>query len=526
MRKLLAVIGILLVLSCNKKHNDITPTSFLNFSQTAVSVTPVTGTTTEVIVTSNIHWKLSFSAGTDWLTADKMSGDGNDTIHLIVLTDNVDSLSRKAILTASPTDTTTKVSAQLTIEQQSYNVRLLSQKLYGGIEYDEFLGIQPISSGGFILGGSTRSNQTGLVGQNHSSKDYDAWVVRLNSNQDTLWTRLMGGTGSDFFNGCVAASDGGFVFSGYTNAANGDVVGTFKGNFDWWIVKLNSDGDTVWTRLMGGAFNDIPGKIAATADGGFIVTGYISTGNSSTSRDGWVVKLNSNGDIVWQQILGGSALDMMSDIAITADGSILLAGYSTSTTPGTNHGGGDLWVVKLTADGAVLYSKLFGGTGDDRANAIKATTDGGCIVAGYTSSNKTGDVGSSKGGDDIWVIKLNASGDTTFTALLGGSGSDRANDVILTADGGYIVAGFSNSTDGDVKNNNGNVDAWLMKLSKNGQLLWSKSFGGSAYDIVDKLLLGNNNSIYVLGYTESANTGDIGSTFGAGDAWLFNIKDF
>lgn len=379
-----------------------------------------------------------------------------------------------------------------------------------------------LNDGGLMSGGYTSSSQTGLVGKNHG--DFDGWVVKLNSNQDTVYTRVMGGTGTDFFITGTAASDGGFVFAGYSNAANGDVTGTLAGGSDWWIVKLNSKGDTVWTRLMGGAFTDIPNSIANTADGGFIVAGYRSSGSSSTTRDGYVVKLNSNGNIVWQQTLGGTAPDIINAVSVASDGTILLAGFSSSTTTGNNHGSADMWVVKLKEDGTVVYSKLFGGTEGDQANAVSATTDGGCIVAGFTGSNKTGDVGANKGSQDVWVLKLNGNGDTTFTKMLGGSANERAFTVAPTTDGGYLVAGHTNSTDGDIVNNHGDNDIWSFKLNKSGQLLWRKTFGGSGYEFAGKMAIGTNNSIYVAGYTESNSTGDVGASFGSGDAWIFKFK--
>lgn len=122
-------MGTVLVLSCHKKNADVAPAPFLNLTQTTISVSPLPGTSTEVIVQSNIDWQLSFSAGADFLKADKMKGHGNDTIHINVLTDNGDSTSRKAILTASPTNTATQLSTQLTIEQKAYNVQLLAQKV-------------------------------------------------------------------------------------------------------------------------------------------------------------------------------------------------------------------------------------------------------------------------------------------------------------------------------------------------------------------------------------------------------------
>lgn len=524
-KKIIPVIGSVLVLSCSKKNDAPVPTPFLNFKQTAITVTPVPRTVTEVIVESNIDWQLSFSAGTDWLSADKMSGTGNDTIHVTVLTDNSGGQSRTATITASPVNTTTSLTAQLTVEQKVYNVQLLSQKVYGGNAADELDAIIPLSDGGLLLAGYTSSSQNGMVRKNHGG--YDGWVVRLNSNQDTVWTRVLGSTGTDIISCAAAVADGGFVLAGYTNAVNGDVTGTHAGKSDWWIIKLKANGDTVWTRLMGGANNDYPRSLANTPDGGFIVAGQINTSSSET--DAWVVKLNNNGGVVWQKTLGGTGTDVFGAVAVSTNGNIMLTGSTTSNNTGNigvNHGDKDVWVTKLNANGEVVWSKLFGGDKADEGDALSVTPDGGCIIVATASSNATGDVGANKGGKDIWVVKLNASGDTSFTTLIGGTASDYGRGIVATSDGGFVVASFTNSTDGDIGSNHGDYDLWLVKLNNKGRKIWNKTFGGAGYEYVEGIALGTDNSIYLAGYTESNNTGDVGAAYGNGDAWFIKVKDF
>lgn len=523
-RKTIPLICTVFVLSCSKKH-DAPPTPFLNFNQTSVSVSPVPGTVTDVIVESNIDWQLSFSAGADWLQADKTSGHGNDTIHVTVLADNSGSQSRTATITASPVNTATSLTAQLTIEQKVYNVQLLSQKVYGGTSVDELDVVIPINDGGLLLAGYTSSSNTGMVRTNHGS--YDGWIVRLNSNLDTVWTRVMGGTGADVFGCGTATTDGGFVLGGYTSAVDGDVTGTPAGKADWRIVKLNGNGDTVWTRLLGGPLNDFPRSMTATADGGFIIAGQMNT--SGTEIDGFVVKLNGNGEVVWQKTLGGTGTDIFWSVGVATDGSILLGGSSASNNTGNvgaSHGGVDMWVTKLSSNGDLIWNKLFGGDKNDEANSLKTTPDGGCIIAGTTSSNATGDVGASYGDKDIWVVKLNANGDTLYTTLAGGSATDYSRSITATPDGGFVVAGFSNSANGDIALNQGDFDVFTMKLNNKGKKIWTKTFGGNQYDYTNAIVLNADNSFYLTGYTQSNNSGDVGAAFGSGDAWLIKIKDF
>ena len=170
--------------------------------------------------------------------------------------------------------------------------------------------------------------------------------------------------------------------------------------------------------------------------------------------------------IEWQKSLGGTGSDGATTIQQTADGGYIVAGASISTDGDVtgNHGGNDYWVVKLNSTGTITWQKCLGGTGDDFASSIQQTIDGGYIVAGYSESTN-GDVTGNHGGQDYWVIKLDSTGSITWQKSLGGTSQDYAYAIQQTADGGYIVAGYTTSTDGDVTGNHGDYDYWVVKLS-------------------------------------------------------------
>jgi hypothetical protein len=178
------------------------------------------------------------------------------------------------------------------------------------------------------------------------------------------------------------------------------------------------------------------------------------------------VKLNSSGDIEWQKCLGGTNWDVAYTIQQTSDGRFIVAGYTESNDGDVsgNHGNSDYWVVKLDSSGDILWQKCLGGTSWDFANSIQQTSDGGFIVAGYTESND-GDVSGNHGGSDAWVVKLNSSGDIEWQKCLGGTGDEYVNSIKQTSDGGFIVAGCTKSNDGDVLGNHGNDDSWVVKLT-------------------------------------------------------------
>jgi hypothetical protein len=227
----------------------------------------------------------------------------------------------------------------------------------------------------------------------------------------------------------------------------------------------------MWQKSFGGSLFDRAYSIQQTTDGGYIVAGESGstdgdvTGNHG-SADGWVVKLDSSGKIIWQKSLGGSSIDFSNSIQQTTDGGYIVAGYSFSNSENVtgNHGDFDSWVVKLNSSGNITWQKSLGGSNRDEAKSIQQTTDGGYIVAGYSYSIN-GDVTGNHGGFDSWVVKLNSSGNITWQKSLGGSENDEATSIQQTTDGGYIVAGYAWSNDGDITGNHSSRDYWVVKLS-------------------------------------------------------------
>jgi hypothetical protein len=343
------------------------------------------------------------------------------------------------------------------------------QKCLGGTADDFANSIQQTSDGGFIVAGETRSND-GDVSGNHGKSD--AWVVKLNSLGDILWKKCLGGTGNDYARSIQQISDGGFILTGYTNSNNGDVSGN-NGYYDAWVVKLNSSGDILWQKCLGGTYDDYARSIQQTSDTGFILAGYTFSNDGDVSgnhgfSDAWVVKLNSSGDIIWQKCFGGTNEDYAYSIQQTSDSGFIVAGYTFSNDGDVSgyHGYFDYWVVKLNSSGDIEWQKCLGGTYYDYAYSIQQTSNGGFIVAGSTNSNN-GDVSGYHGYFDYWVVKLNSSGDIEWQKCLGGTNNDYANSIQQTSDGGFIVAGYTESNDGDVSGyHGGDYDAWVVKLNK------------------------------------------------------------
>jgi Secretion system C-terminal sorting domain len=203
----------------------------------------------------------------------------------------------------------------------------------------------------------------------------------------------------------------------------------------------------------------------------------------------------------WQKSLGGTGDDEANSILQTSDGGYIVAGKSTSIDGDVtgNHGLSDYWIVKLSSSGSIQWQKSFGGSADDYASSIKQTSDGGYIVAG-SSNSVDGDVTGNHGGKDFWVLKLSSTGSLQWEKSLGGSNDEEAQSIQQTPDGGYIVAGYTLSNDGDVSGNNGYKDAWIVKLNDTGGILWQKAVGSPGPEYANSIQLTSDGGYIFAGY--------------------------
>lgn len=324
-------------------------------------------------------------------------------------------------------------------------------------------------------------------------------------------------------------SDGGYIFAGYSRSSNYDVPGN-KGGDDYWIVKIDSTGAIQWKKTYGGAADDDPFSILQTSDGGYIVAGYTSsvntgdvTGYHGGAFDGWILKLDSNGNLQWTKTLGGSGTDPVFSIVQTPDGGYAATGQSTSNNGDVsgNHGLHDYWLVKLNSTGTIQWQKSYGGSNYDLPIQLIITTDGGFLLVGKSQSNNA-DVTGNHGGYDTWVVKADNTGAVQWQKSLGGSNEDGATMVLQSADGGYVIAGYTKSTDKDVSGLHGDRDFWLVNIDNSGSLQWQKTYGGNGDDMPRTLKATNDGGYIMAGYTTSTN-GDITSSYGAQDLWVVKL---
>ena len=287
-------------------------------------------------------------------------------------------------------------------------------------------------------------------------------------------------------------ADGGYILAGYTNPYEaGDKDGV-------WLIKTDAAGVGQWDQTFGGAEFDVAYSVRQTADGGYILAGCTGFYEHEDIIDAWLIKTDATGVEQWDQTFGGSGRDVIKSVQQTTDGGYILAGYTESYGAGNNDG----WLIKTDAVGVEQWSKTFGGSSYDKAWSVQQTTDGGYILAGYTESYGAGN-------DDAWLIKTNAEGIEQWSQTFGGSGRDVIKSVQQTTDGGYILAGTIYL--GEISNE----DAWLIKTNATGIEQWSQTFGGSNWDWINSVQQTTDGGYILAGGTDS-----YGNETGREDAWL------
>lgn len=406
------------------------------------------------------------------------------------------------------------------------------QKALGGGGFDQSTSICQTNDGGYVTAGYTMSNDGDIPGTNHGGFDY--WIVKIDSTGKIMWNVLYGGSLDDYATSVIATADGGYMVAGYSNSADGNITNNHNGSIDYWLVKLDPEGHLIWQRSLGGTRDDYAANIIQTNDGGYAVCGYTNSNDDDVSgnhgaSDYWIVKLDGAGTIQWQSTLGGTGLDNATDIRQTFDGGYIVVGYSNSVdgdVTGNHDGSLDYWMTKLDANGSLLWQKSLGGSDDDQATAVRQTDDGGYLVAG---SSRSADGDATSGhigrGYDYWIVKTDANGNIMWQQIYGGTGDDYAS-AMCQSGSAYVIAGYSNSIDGDVAGNHGINDYWLIMVDpSNGGLYWQKTLGGSGDDRASCLQQTTNGGYIVTGFAAS-NDYDVTDNHSVGipDYWVAKLR--
>lgn len=345
------------------------------------------------------------------------------------------------------------------------------QHSYGGSQEESCQSIRQTADGGFILAGATYSND-GDITINHGGQDF--WILKIDSSGAMEWQKSYGGSDNDWALDVAIATDGGYVIAGQTESNDGDVSGN-HGSQDFWIIKLNVDGSLSWQKCFGGSAYDIAQSVKNTSDGGYIIAGRTASNNGDVSGnhsvafnpDVWLLKIDSAGNLQWQKCRGGSYSDQGFDAKQTTDGGYVVAGKTSSNDQDVTgyHGQGDYWIFKTDSVGEIVWQKCLGGTDADWGLAVIQTMDGGYVATGNAKSVDN-DVVGNHGQDDMWMVALDGNGQLKWQYCLGGTATDVAISINQLPDKKFILSGTTSSPNGDVLNNHGSTDYWIMELKE------------------------------------------------------------
>lgn len=366
---------------------------------------------------------------------------------------------------------------------------VLWDKTYGGIRTDRDPIVITTLDGGYLVGGTSDSDSSLVKSESDINDSYDYWVIKLDANGNEQWDNTIGGIQLDALVSAIQRTDGSYMLGGYSYTRGDDRAydksDPNRGSSlwpDYWLLKLTQNGRKIkWNKVYGGKNEDILASMQSTRDGGYLLGGYSyadadyeKTKPFLGNNDYWIVKVDKDGNEVWDEVYGGSLSDYLTSMSITADDGFVLGGYSNSPVSFNKTEGfkgvTDYWIVKVDSSRKVQWDRTLGGTLGDYAADVEPTSDGGYIVGGSSFSNSTGNKSeSSRGGEDYWIVKLDSLGQIVWDKTYGGSKTDKLSVIKEINAGEYIVGGTSNSpVSGEKTNNtvggNGDNDFWIIRL--------------------------------------------------------------
>lgn len=367
------------------------------------------------------------------------------------------------------------------------------QKSYGGSDQDKAFSGCETSDGGFIFAGGSFSTDGDVEG-NHGGRD--AWLVKTDKFGEIEWKKCYGGTGSEAAFSIIQTSDGGYIFTGYSGSNDGDVSGN-HGEYDLWIVKIDSTGTIQWQKCYGGTSSEMGNFITASSDGGYAVAGYSESKDGDLtenkgSEDYWIIKIDSEGNLLWQRSYGGGSPDIANSIRLTSDGGYFVTG-NTRSDNGDVVGfinTSDYWILKLDSSGYIQWQKCIGSEGVDYCYDGRQLDDGSYIAVGhitYGGGNIT--VGSKL--HCALLVKMDSSGEFEWMKSIGEDEHYQfPHSIVTTSDNGFVFTGYRDA------------DVWLVKIDSNQEVAWEKTFEGSDSCQGFNLLRMSNDDLLITGWSE------------------------
>jgi Secretion system C-terminal sorting domain len=437
------------------------------------------GDKTENSMGGTDYWvvKLNSSGAIVWQQT--IGGSGDDALYNIVPTNDGGYLCAGNSFSGISGDKTdsSRGNADYWIVKLDSLGQLQWQKTIGGNAYDVLYMAKHTLDGGYILGGNSTSDISGDKTE-YCRGGFDMWLVKTDSIGNIQWQKTIGGYSSDEMMSIAQTADSGYIFGGYSQSnIGGEKTDNCRGVTDFWIIKTNTTGGIQWQRTLGGTGTDQLWSIDQTDDHGYICAGGSNSDssgeklqNSKGYYDYWIVKLDSLGAISWQKTIGGSDWDILQSIEQTNDGGYICGGYSASDITGDKttacRGVNDYWVLKLTANGNIVWQKTIGGNANDYFSSGHISNDGGYVLGGYSGSGISGDKLESSIGFDFWVVKLGS----IYTGLSNISPSTQ-NELHIYPN--PATNNFSIKLDGQL---NSNIEFMVQLENSIGQTVYSSNY--------------------------------------------------
>ncbi|MDP7310467.1 MAG: hypothetical protein QF737_05010 [Dehalococcoidales bacterium] len=385
---------------------------------------------------------------------------------LLILVIGILSLTVCAVV-LSPTEPTPAPAPNTTTQMPAFS----STKTFGGVGWDYANSVQQTTDGGYIIAGGTDSLGT----------DGDVYLVKTDREGNEEWSRTFGGKENDSASSVQQTTDGGYIIAGDTNSFG-------AGEFDFYLVKTDREGNEEWSRAFGGVGWDYADSVQQTTDGGYIIAGGTDSFGAG-EFDFYLVKTDGEGNEEWSRAFGGVGWDYADSVQQTTDGGYIIAGGTDSFGAGIY----DVYLVKTDREGNEEWSRAFGGEDNDTADSVQQTADGGYIIAGDTESFGVD--------GDFYLVKTDGEGNEEWSRAFGGEETEEADSVQQTTDGGYIIAGYTKSFGA------GNYDAYLVKTDEEGNEEWSRTFGGEENDSASSVQQTTDGGYIIAGRTASHGAG-------------------
>jgi len=450
------------------------------------------------------------------------------------------------------------------------NAQVIWDKTYGGTSGDLGKVIIPAVDGdGFLIGGVSGSGS----GNHKSAPHYggaDYWIVRIDAQGNRLWDKSYSGlnsglNGRDWLECMIPTSDGGYLLGGWSKSDKGyhkseSPLYIYHHHSDIWIIKIDAQGNKLWDKTIGSSSGDLISDIIETADGGFLLAGISMSEGSDDDplndnllfdkselggrglTDYWIVKIDAQGNKVWDKIYGGSYYDNLQKCLATSDGNYLLVGHSSSNAGyeksedrfTSSVWDEDFWVLKIDPLGNKIWDNTIGGTDRDWSRDAINTPDGGYLIGGHSKSPKSGKKSQNNPTDSwaMWLIKLDADGNKIWDRTYDGDRDDHLSKIGLSQDNSILLVGYSKSDMGHDKTlnpkggrGNNEYDIWIVKTDLQGNILGDMTIGGTKRDEAEDAFVFSEDSIMIVAYSKSPISYDKASpNLGGSDFWLLNVK--